>query len=302
MAGKLLAPKAWAARLSRLLDITGVQGNQRFPVDVAALAVGFSSDNLDFRDDPVLGVSGGDLGPVDGCLMPAEDGPGWGILFNDQVKSVGRMLHTQGHEFAHYLLHRDVARRAAGLRCAARDIAAGQDARQKTEREADAFATGLLMPLDDFRKQIPERETPDLNRHSELAGRYGTSLVSTSLRWIEMTGKRALVVAADADYLLWARSSAAALHAGNWLKANTGTPIEAPSGSLLSAGAQDRAGVRHRAGVWFGEPALEMCLVPDNYDFRLSIVVLDDCEREIEDNEDDPVAEAVDARMERRWR
>jgi hypothetical protein len=280
--------------------MTGGPGTQRFPVDVAALAVGFSNDNPDFRDDPVLGVSGGDLGPVDGCLMPAEDGPGWAILFNDQVNSAGRMLHTQGHEFAHYLLHRDVARRSGGLRCAGRDIAAGQEARRQIEREADAFATGLLMPLDDFRKQISERETPNLNRLSELAGRYGTSLVSTSLRWLEMTGKRALVVAADADYLLWARSSVAALRAGNWLKATAGPPIEAPAGSLIAAGAQERAGVRHGAGVWFEEPALEMCLVPDNYDFRLSVVVLDDCEREIEDDEDDSVAEAVDTRMERR--
>lgn len=300
-AGKPLAPKAWAARLSRLMDLTGGPGGRRFPVDVGALAVSFSADNTDFRHDPVLGVSGGDLGPVDGCLVPSEDGPGWGILFSDRIRSAGRVLHTQAHEFGHYLLHRKVAKQNGGLRCSARDIAAGQEAHHDIEREADAFATGLLMPLDDFRKQIAERETPDLNRLSDVAGRYGTSLLSTSLRWLEMTGKRAVVVAADADFILWARSSTAALRSGNWIKASAGPPVEAPSGSLLAAGAQDRNGVRHGADVWFGEPTVEMCLVPDNYDFRLSIVILNDNEQAFEDEEEDPVAEPVDARFRNCW-
>ena len=170
------------------------------------------------------------------------------------------------------------------------------------EREADQFASSLLMPLNDFRMQVAERETPDLHRLSEVASRYGTSLVSTALRWLEMTGKRALVVAADADYLLWARSSSAALKTGNWFKATAGSPIEAPYGSLLSVAAEDRCGLHDKSGVWFGEPSTEMCLVPDHYDFRLSIIVLEDCERLDAEEEDDPVAEPVDVRMERRSR
>ena len=293
---------AWAARLSRLLDITGGPGANRFPVDVPGLAVGFSTDNPDYRDDPVLGAFQGDIGPVDGCLMASESGAGWAILVSDGIRSPGRVRHTQAHEFGHYLLHRDIARRTGTIRCSSRDIAAGQDALRDIEREADAFATGLLMPFDDFRMQIGENEAPDMHRLSDVAGRYGTSLVSTSLRWLEMTGKRALVLAADDDFVLWARSSPAALRTGNWIKASSGPPVEAPQGSLLAAGNQDLAGIRHRGKVWFGEAAIEMCLVPDNYDFRLSIVILDDRERDIEVEDDDTMAEAVDTRFRNRWR
>jgi Zn-dependent peptidase ImmA (M78 family) len=283
-----------------LLDLTGGPNGRRFPVDVAELAVAFSRENADLRDEPVLGVSGGDLGPIDGCLMPVADGSGWAILYNDKVKSPGRTLHTQAHEWGHYLFHREAARQGGGLRCAARDIAAGQESRRAVEREADAFAAALLMPFNDFRRQVAARETPDLDRLSDVAIRYGTSLVSTTLRWLEMTGKRALVVAADADYILWARSSTAALQTRNWLKATAGEPIEAPRGSLLAAGVEERTGIRHGNGVWFGEPAFEMCLVPDNYDFRLSVVLLADVERSVEDETDDALAEAVDMRM-ARW-
>ena len=45
-----------------------------------------------------------------------------------------------------------------------------------------------------------------------------------------------------------------------------------------------------------------MCLVPDNYDFRLSIVILNDRDRILEDEDEDPVAEAVDIKFRNSWR
>ena len=51
------------------------------------------------------------------------------------------------------------------------------------EREANEFASWLLTPLDDFRKQIAPRDKPDFDAIGKCASRYDVSLVAAVLRW-----------------------------------------------------------------------------------------------------------------------
>ena len=293
-------PRAWAAWLTTLLNARSADGGpERFPVDVGWLAKEFSKQR--FPAEPITQVEGGDLEGFEGCLMPFEDGSGqWGILYNNGA-SPGRVRFTLAHEMGHYLLHRKGAARS-GISCSVRDVAGGHEGLKVVEREADEFAAWLLMPFDDLRRQVPPRSRPDLHRLSEVASRYGTSLLSTTLRWLECTEQRALLVVSRDGYIDWSRSSAAAMRTGAYFRPRSGPPVEVPSLSLAArpGEAEDpKGGLPLGADVWFGSPSVEMAVVADAYDFTMSLVLLGDPpDRDWSECDGaDPVAVAVDERF-----
>lgn len=293
-------PRAWAAQLTALLNARSSNGGpKRFPVDAGWLAKEFSRQR--YPDEPITRVDGEDLEGFEGCLMPFEDGSGrWGIAYNNRA-SPGRIRFTLAHELGHYLLHRKGAARD-GISCSVRDVARGQAGAKAIEREADEFAAWLLMPFDDLRGQVPPRSRPDLHRLSEVAERYGTSLLSTCLRWLECTEQRALLVVSRDGYIDWSRSSLTALRTHAFFRPSSGPPIEVPPLSLAARpgeAADPKGGLRLGADVWFGSPSVEMAVVADAYDFTMSLVILDDPpDRDWSENDEaDTVAIAVDKRF-----
>jgi hypothetical protein len=84
------------------------------------------------------------------------------------------------------------------------------------------------MPLDDFRRQIDPTATVDLDVTSHCAQRYGVSLIATILRWLAYTVRRAVLVVAREDFILWSRASDTALKTGAFFR-TSGVPIEIPS-------------------------------------------------------------------------
>src|SRR5262245_6419799 len=136
-------PERWAFDLTRLLNT--VYGADRFPVDVAALALNYSRQR--FPNDPILAVKGGDLPTFDGALYPVE-GKGWAIIYNDAISSKGRINFTLAHEFGHYLLHREAY--PEGIECSQQQIVRWDSEIGQVEHQANTFAANLLMPLDDF--------------------------------------------------------------------------------------------------------------------------------------------------------
>lgn len=134
------------------------------------------------------------------------------------------------------------------------------------------------MPRDDFRKQIPDRAKVDLEMIAYCADRYRVSLIAAALRWLDYTAKRAVLVVSRDGYILWARSSKAALTTGAYFRTSAG-PVEIPTASL--AAKQDmlldnRTGIDHGARVWFNEPVREMTIFSEQYDFVISLLLLDD--------------------------
>lgn len=83
--------------------------------------------------------------------------------------------------------------------------------------------------------------------------------------------KTTFVVSRD-SFILWARSSTPAPKRGAFFRTSAG-PIEIPSASLpLNAGLL----VDGRAGAWFREPVREMTVFAEQYDFAISLLLLDD--------------------------
>lgn len=292
-------PKAWAGRFTQILNTAFGDLSGRFPVDVRALALDYTRQA--FPHEPIAVVQGEKLGRFEGCLRRTRSGASeWGILHNVDV-SPGRARFTLGHEFGHYLLHRHLAE-AEGIFCSTEDIARGQIGGINIEREADDFAAALLMPLDDFRRQIPANSSADLHLISACADRYGTSLIATVLKWLSYTERRAVLVVARDGFVDWSCSSEAALKTRTFLKAKSGPPIEVPENSLIANPdplTDMRAGTVQGPSVWFGEESREMTLIADAYDFRASLILLGDThDRHFgTDAEEDSVAIPVDERF-----
>jgi hypothetical protein len=270
-----VTPQRWANDLTLLLNSVHGAAAERFPVQVPDLAKEISRHR--FPDDPVSLVAGNTLPGFDGALWKAPPGKkGWGIIYNSAIASPGRINFTIAHEFGHYLLHRlDFPE---GIQCAPQDMMRWDSEYRQMEAQANDFAATLLMPLDDFRRQIDGRAKPTLDDIGGCAERYGVSLVAATLRWLQYTERRAVLVVSRDGYILWARSSPAALRTGAYFKTAGRPPIAVPSDSLAAHPdllEKSRGQMTHDKDVWFAEPCEEIALASDQYDFTISLLHLE---------------------------
>ena len=269
----VLTPVRWAFDITQVLNT--VLGAERFPIDVPQVALEFSRQR--FPEDPIVSVLGDDLPDFDGALLKAKMGrKGWGIIYNDAIASRGRINFTLAHEFGHYLLHR--VAHPNGFRCGQQDVVRWDSEYGQVEYQANVFAANFLMPLDDFRRQIPANAKIELDMLRACAERYRVSLMAATLRWLSYTEKRAVLVVSRDGFILWARSSQPALRTGVYFKTSAG-PIEIPAAALPlhpELLVDGRGGIEHGRGVWLGEPVREMTVFAEHYDFSLSLLQLED--------------------------
>lgn len=266
-------PERWAFEITHVLN--AALGADRFPIDIPMIAREYSKQR--FPDDPIVSVQGDRLPTFDGALYKAKVGrKGWGIIYNNAITSKGRINFTLAHEFGHYLLHRIAY--PNGFQCGQQQIVRWDSEYGQVEHQANVFAANFLMPLDDFRRQIAPAAKVDLDMISHCADRYRVSLIAAVLRWLSYTQKRAVLVVSRDGFILWARSSTPALKTGAFFKTSTG-PIEIPQISLPANPnllVDGRASIDHAAGAWFREPAREMTVFAEQYDFAISLLLLDD--------------------------
>lgn len=268
-------PKRIANDISVVLRT--VFGADRFPVNVRDVAREISAQK--FPDDPLTLIKGADLPGFEGALVPAPPGKeGWGIIYND-TQSPGRINFTLGHEFGHYMLHR--LRYPDGFQCSTEDMAAWDSEYGQLEHQANDFAATLLMPLDDFRTQVTAIEKPDFDLLGGCAERYDVSLIAATLRWLQFTTRRSVLVVSRDGFILWARSSKAALKSGLYIKTSGRPPVALPEGSLAARQVQisgHMSTVRHDRPLWLKEPCQEQVLFSDQYNFTLSLLHFSDAE------------------------
>ena len=268
---KVRSPTRWATDISAVLNT--VYGPNHFPISVPEIAVDLSKQW--FPEDPLSVIQGEKLPGFDAALLPAPVGKkGWGILYNNGITSRGRINFTLAHEFGHYLIHRCAF--PNGMRCSQQDMVRWDSEYKQVEREANTFAAYLLMPLDDYRRQLDPRATATFELLSHCAERYEVSLIAATLRWLLYTERRAVLVVSRDGFILWARSSKAAFKSGVYIKtAQSAVPV--PDKSVAAHPETftfARLGVNHPPGIWFPEPCQEMSIVSENYDFTVSLLQL----------------------------
>lgn len=271
--GDKQTPQKAANRLCKILDAIPAEFQKRFPVDVPLMAK--ETANIFKWSDPITEVEGVAIKNFEGMLFPNENKTAWKLLYNSKVTSEGRTRFTQAHELGHYILHRTMQNE---FMCTEEDMRNWSADSTNIEAQADLFASNLLMPLNDYRKQLNAEVDFDLLGH--CADRYGVSLTAATLRWLEHTDDSAVLVVSKDGYMDWAWSSNRAFNAGAFFKTSQSV-IEIPSASLAANATvtHDRHGVEMAAQVWFPHAdknsiIKEMKIVSEQYDCVFSILKL----------------------------
>lgn len=283
-----LSARAEANGISQLL--TAVFGRDRFPVDVERLALEYTRQR--FPDSYVSQIKRMDIPGFEGCLQANKDGSRWLIAYSAAHGSPGRMRFTLAHELGHFMLHRGMQ---PLFECTERDMYDWDSPARVMESEADTFASYVLMPLDDFRRQLGSQAMClEFLEHCRV--RYGVSRMAAALKWIEVAPHRALVVAARDGHLLWARMNQAAYKSGAYL-ATRKKVVEVPAASLLRDVEEGcgKTTATKDARIWFskeptGTQLHEIAIrVEGPYPYVLGILMMPDALRpwERSDEEDD---------------
>ncbi|MGS4884960.1 ImmA/IrrE family metallo-endopeptidase [Roseibium sp. MB-4] len=294
---KRISPTRWAIDISIILN--AIPNFQRFPINVAEVAKEISHKK--FPNDPITLIKGKDLPGFEGAMKKAPKGKsGWGIFYNSGMRSKGRINFTLAHEFGHYLLHR--IEHPNGFMCSIEDMSKWDSQYAKLEGEANTFAANLLMPLDDFRDQVHFNQAPEIEALSECAKRYGVSLIACILRWLSYTAQQAVLVISRDEFILWARSSEAALKSGLFFRTQGRSPIPVPTTSLANNrnNVEGHTGsIIHGSNSWFGKPCREQAIFSEQYDFTISLLFFDN-ERALVRHDDAETVEDTYERFQRR--
>lgn len=300
-------PAPWANRLNKLLDqFHAVHGGDRFPVDVEALIREVPGT---FQTGEPIAIQGEAMDPeFEGALFNLNaDEPGkgnWAIIYNQAISSPGRIRFTLAHELGHYLVHRHLQ---ASFNCSEVDTTQWDSEERQIEFEANTFASYLLMPADDYRRQI-QGATIDLDVLGACADRYGVSMTSAILKWLELTPQRAVLVMSQNGIVQWACGS----ESGKWLSIclnkrlvnGQRRPLPAMSATRLATDTNvDRLGTAIDARIWFpqepeGMVAREMRIASDFYRQTMTLLVLPPevkpWERDKTDDDDDGLENTFD--------
>lgn len=273
-------PVKEANRISKILDTT-LPPDLRFPVDVAKVALELTPC---FNQDPITQIKSLDFNfdkdvPIDGMLRKHENKKYWFIGVAFLNGNHGRLNFTLGHELGHYMLHRHLLDE---FLCGKNDILSGVDKQKEIEREANIFAGNLLMPNNSFRTQI-EREKFSFDLIHHCANFYGVSLTAATLKWIELTTKRAVVVLSSDGFMHWSISSSRALKSNIFYSAKKNT-IEVPQQSIVASenfDSQRKNRAKYKANVWFNnlpddEEVEEHSMYLGEYGEVISVLVFDD--------------------------
>lgn len=128
-------------------------------------------------------------------------------LFYDPDPYRGRFSFA--HEVAHYLLedHATMIRRGTGEHSSE----AGFVCDRRIEREADWFASGLLMPRFIFEPRCPDPNFKDIGR---VAGDFEVSLSATVLRTVQFTRVRTAVIVTRGGEIAWGTPSEGMIYSG----------------------------------------------------------------------------------------
>ncbi|MBX9793868.1 MAG: ImmA/IrrE family metallo-endopeptidase [Burkholderiaceae bacterium] len=256
-------PAGWGIQLSKLWIVSG----QAFPVDVKLLALEVTKQRF---ADPVGLVTPHGVAGIDGMLSKRTKKGDWCISYDEDVVVPGRINFTLAHELGHYFCHRQ---RQAEFRCGQGAMLDyyGEASRQM-EKEANVFASYLLMPATDFRQQI-DGQTITLELLGEVADRYQTSFTATALKWLEISEEAAMLVVARDEFVCWSHPSKLARGRRAWLAPGTPVPEAALHRLQSAANHAGNTWCRVPAGVW--HPSLEAeesVIVSDQFELTIFLV------------------------------
>lgn len=136
-----------------------------------------------------------------------KEGNTFGIFVSEACPTIGFRNFSVAHEVGHYHIDGHVQAMFGGENGLV--VSRGSHFRSqqdKHEREADWFASELLMPVRFVGELILDRE-PSVTSIRDLADRFGVSLTAASIRYAKLTDRAACVVLSYEGRIEWVSSS-----------------------------------------------------------------------------------------------
>lgn len=198
--------------------------------------------------------------PIASCegmlVRNPDDVAEWGIFYNGSA-SLERQRFTIAHELGHFILHRD---REVSFQCDKASVYSGQDTLAMIEREADDFASNLLMPGDVLRDALTG-QTINLHLLSQFAARFKVSFEALCIRFIKYTDRRAILLHWDNGFLKYEWRSRLAILSKARIQ-RLSSPAEPLPGTVAADTSvqQERDGVELPASLWCADEAPYMKL------------------------------------------
>ncbi|PRH09170.1 hypothetical protein C6T60_05935 [Burkholderia multivorans] len=185
-----------------------------------------------------------------------DDQEVWGIAYNGKTRPE-RQRFTIAHELGHFILHRG---QKQSFHCDKQSVHTGIATLRDIERDADDFASNLLMPGDLLRDWISNQRI-DLHVLSAIAKRFQVSFEALCIRFIKFTTQRAILVYWDNGYVKYEWRSSSAVKTRARIRRNA-DPQEPLPGTLAADANVDQEwdGTEMSAAIWCPEEAHYMKL------------------------------------------
>lgn len=155
----------------------------------------------------------------------------------------GRERFSVGHEVGHWMLHR-----GRSFRCRVDAVEDNFSSSAVLEKEADTFASHLLMPAALFQAAIQGAERPNFKQLGEVAALFDTSLTATALRLVGVDTLPAIIACYTKEGLRW---QAAAKHVPRRWYLKDQTDEDSFAYDLLFQGKECRTLGKQSADAWF---------------------------------------------------
>lgn len=123
------------------------------------------------------------------------------ITINSRLYEPGRKRFAIAHELGHFELHHD----SQLVICSDEDMYAWNRSKSQ-EIEANEFASCILMPETIFSRYV-EKEAPNMDKVSELSGKFGTTLTATAIRFTQLSPEPCAVAISKNCILKWYKKS-----------------------------------------------------------------------------------------------
>lgn len=133
----------------------------------------------------------------DGALLRSGTSFSGRILVRSGIREAGRKRFTIAHEIGHYVLHRDQQNS-----CSPREIEGWKEGQPLPEREADTFASELLLPTTDVTHHVNKR-WPSMQVVSDVADHFGASMMAAGRKFCDVAPQSCALVWSSQRVIRW---------------------------------------------------------------------------------------------------
>jgi hypothetical protein len=206
----------------------------------------------------------------DGALLRSSTGFAGRILVRRGIREAGRRRFTIAHEIGHYILHRTQQNS-----CSPRVIEGWKEGQPVPEREADTFASELLLPTTDVVQHV-NRRWPSMQVVSDIAEHFGASMMAAARKFCDVAPQPCAVVWSSQRVIRWFHSSPSFV---NFIE--PGVPLGLESLALAAHQGQTPPGVMEEVPAeawikssWLKDDAVvsEQSILMPSYEGCLSLI------------------------------